>query len=163
MLSTLRSPRLLSLLKEDRLDSQQDQRPSSSSSDRSGVGSRGGDGAFGGAFKCASGLALALALMQSTVQLTVDICVKHTGRSEGLRASRREGVGAIRCCRGIGDDDLCALFTAVALRALTSLRLECFSFTMSCGKSTKSSGGSDDPDWWITTFFDCLVFFVLTS
>ena len=101
--------------------------------------------------------------MQSTVQLNVDICVKHSGRSEGLPTARREGVGAVRCCRGIGDDDLCALFTAVALRALTSLRLECFSFTMSCGKSTKSSGGSGDPDWWITTFFEGLVFLGLTS
>ena len=161
ILSALRWPRLLSLLREDRVDSQQDQRSSSSTSDRSGVGSRGGDGAFGSTFKGASGLALAL--MQSTVQLTVDICIEHTGCSEGLRASRLEGRGAIRCCRGIGDDDLCALFTAVALRALTSLRLECFSFTVSRGKSTKSSGGSGDPDWWITTFFECLLFLGLTS
>ena len=101
--------------------------------------------------------------MQSIVQLNVDICVKHIGLLEGLRTSRREGVGDIRCCRGIGDDDLCALFTSVAFCALRSLRLECFSFTMSCGKSTKSSGGSGDLDWWITTFFEDLVFLVLTS
>lgn len=46
---------------------------------------------------------------------------------------------------------------------MVCLTLECFSFTTSCGKSTKSSGGSGDSDWWIMTFFECLLFLVLTG
>ena len=52
------------------------------------MGNRVGDGALGDLSPCASGLALA----QSTVQLTVDIWSKHTGRAEGLRVSRCEGM-----------------------------------------------------------------------
>lgn len=90
MLSAPRVQRLLSVPREDQDDPQQDQISSSSSSDRSGVGSRGGDGALGGIFTCASSLALA----QSKVQLTVDMCSKQND-GEGLRASRSEGEAAL--------------------------------------------------------------------
>lgn len=159
---TLRLQRLFSSLREVQDDPQQDQKSSSSRSDRSGVASRCDDGALGGTFSCASGLALA----QSTVQLAVDMCSKQTGRLDGLRASCREAeaaLGSITWCRGIGDDVLFALFGVVGLRDLASLILEYFSFTTSCGKSTKSSGASGEPDWWIMTFFKCLLFLALTD
>lgn len=55
VLLTLWLQRLLSILREDQDDPQQDQRSSPSGSDRSGVGSRGGDGALGGICTCTSG------------------------------------------------------------------------------------------------------------
>ena len=72
---------------------QQDHISSSSSSDKSGVGKRGGDGAGGGALASTFGLVL----VQLVVQLTADMCSKQYERRYAFRASCLGGASRF-CC-----------------------------------------------------------------
>ena len=89
LLSVLQLLMLLHLLLSEGL--QQDQKASSSASERSGVGSLGGSGAAGGVIAPANGSGL----KQSAVQLTADICSKHVERRCGVRCLSLGAVAAL--------------------------------------------------------------------